>query len=83
MKVDFALSLLLIHIRFDDVTRLRGWNKFRGLRVDCESTPECRVHGSCLGWLEKSFGRQWTWQLPWLAREEPWSAVDMAAALAG
>ena len=34
LKVDFALSLLLIHTRFDDVTRLRGWNKFRGLRVD-------------------------------------------------
>ena len=34
LKVGRVLSSLLIHTRFDDVTRLRGWNKFRGLRVD-------------------------------------------------
>ena len=34
MKIDRALSLLLIHTRFDDVTRLCRWNKFRGLCVD-------------------------------------------------
>ena len=33
-RVHHALSLLLIHTRFDDVTRSHGWNKFRGLRVD-------------------------------------------------
>ena len=31
MKVDRALSSLL---RFDDVTQLHRWNKFRGLCVD-------------------------------------------------
>ena len=35
MKVGCALSSLLIHTRFDDVTRFRRWNKLRGLRVDC------------------------------------------------
>ena len=34
LKVDCALSALLIHTRFD-VMQLRGWNKFRGLCVDC------------------------------------------------
>ena len=34
LKVHHTLSLLLIHTRFDDVTQLRRWNKFRGLRVD-------------------------------------------------
>ena len=47
MKVDFALSLLLIHTNFDDVIPLHGWNKFRGLRVDC-STLRCGVpHPLC------------------------------------
>ena len=30
-----CVESLLIHTRFYDVTRLRGWSKFRGLRVDC------------------------------------------------
>ena len=36
LKVHHAISSLLIHTRFDDVTQLHGWNKFRGLRVDCK-----------------------------------------------
>ena len=34
LKVGRVWSSLRIHPEFDDVTRLRGWNKFRGLRVD-------------------------------------------------
>ena len=33
-KVGCTLSSLLIHAKFDDVTRLCGYNKFEGLRVD-------------------------------------------------
>ena len=40
LKVLRALSLLLIHTRFDDVTWLSGWNKFRGLGVDCSQKLE-------------------------------------------
>ena len=44
LKVHRAMSSLLIHTRFDDVTRLRGWNKFRGLRVYCLKTqPRCVI----------------------------------------
>ena len=35
LKVHRALSSLLIHTRFDDIMQSRGWNKFRGLCVDC------------------------------------------------
>ena len=35
LKVHHAFSSLPIHTRFDDIMRSRGWNKFRGLHVDC------------------------------------------------
>ena len=37
LKVGRVWSLLRIHPEFDDVTHLCGWNKFRGLRVECEN----------------------------------------------
>ena len=53
---DFGHMLSVGAIRFEDrfcTSKKGGMGKVGGF------TPGCRAHGSCLGWLEKSLGRQW------------------------
>ena len=61
LKVHHALSSLLIHSRFDDVTRLRGWNKFQGLRVESSLQLTNHPHFEGFVWITSHF---WSLTLP-------------------